>query len=184
MSIYGVGSGRLPTTPQSNQGFFGRWASKAWNGIKSGAGKAGNWIKGTWAGKAGKWAWDNKKPIMNTVGGALQGFGMATANPAIAGAGLGLSLAAQGIKEGEAKKALEKVIDEYVPNPYSNSVIGYTDMPRIHYSRKPASMRIYNNPNAEATLLEGGPPLPTRRVRNGGVRRRILRRRILRRRRI
>lgn len=140
---------------QSEKGFMGKFLNRAWNGIKSGYGKASKWIGDSAVGKAGKWAWKNKVPILNTVGGALQGAGVITGNPAILAAGKGLSVVANGIQEGEAKKALEKVINERQPNPYGNQYVPYSDFPRIHYSRKPLSYK--NKGLAEMDNLEAEP---------------------------
>ena len=147
---YGVGSGRsIEHEPQEPKGFLGKFANKAWNGVKSGAGTAAKWIGNSAIGKAGKWVWKNKVPIMSTVGGALQGVGAVTGNPALAGVGKGLSVAAGYIKEGEAKKALEREIAERQPNPKGDQSLTYSDMPRIHYSRKPAA---YKN-NLKSSVL-------------------------------
>ena len=159
---YGVGSGKMiENEPQEPKGFLGKFVNNAWNGIKTGASKFGKWIGDSGIGKAGKWVWKNKVPIMSTVGGALQGVGVITGNPALAGVGKGLSIAAGAIKAGEAKKALEKTIAERQPNPYGDQSLTYSDMPRIHYSRKPAAYKIYQNPNIPALLNEGGPPMPS-----------------------
>ena len=160
---YGVdeGSVNIPIEPQEPKGFLGKFANNAWNKIKSGAGTAAKWIGDSAVGKFGKWAWKNKVPIMSTVGGALQGVGVVTGNPALAGVGKGLSIAAGAIKAGEAKKALEREIAERQPNPNGNQSMAYSDMPRIHYSRKPAAYKIYQNPNIPALLNEGGPPMPS-----------------------
>lgn len=160
---YITDSNRIVNSTPKYEGFFGKWIKRPWNGIKSGFGKAGKWIGDSKVGKAGKWAWKNKVPIMSTVGGAMQGLGIATGNPAMAGIGSGLSLLSNGIQEGEAKKALEQAIAERQPNPFGNNNIAYTDMPRIHYSRKPAAMKIYQNPNAQALLQEGGPETPSQK---------------------
>lgn len=135
MSEFGVGGGRLPEPPEP-KGFFGN----LWGGIKSGMGKVGSWIGGSPVGKAGKWVWKHKAPILRTAGGAVEGLGLATGNPAIAAAGAGMGSIGEEIQEGEAKKALTKLISERLTG---NKHISYMDMPRIHYSRKPTSMRIY-----------------------------------------
>ena len=140
-----VDESNIATTKEPEQGFIGKFANNAWNKIKSGSGTAAKWIGDSAVGKFGKWAWKNKVPIMSTVGGALQGVGVITGNPALAGVGKGISIAAGAIKEGEAKKALEKEIAERQPNPIGNQSIVYSDMPRIHYSRKPAEYK--TNPN-------------------------------------
>lgn len=55
-----------------------------------------------------------------------------------------LSLLAGTIKESKGKKAIEREIEEREPNPYVESSLIYSDMPLIHYSRKPAEYK--NNP--------------------------------------
>ena len=116
---------------------FGRFMNNVWNGIKTGAGKVGSWIGNSAIGKAGKWIWENKAPILGAAGGIMSGVGTITGNPILMAGGAGLSGVANAIKEGEAKKALQKVIDEREPNPYGNRYISYSDMPKIHYSPKP-----------------------------------------------
>ena len=116
------------------EGFVGKYIKRPWKSIKSGVGKFGSWV------------WKNKVPILKTVGAAVQTAGAATANPALAGAGAGIYSLASGIEEGEGKKALEKAIAERQPNPFGNQSTIYSDMPRIHYSRKPAAYKIYQNP--------------------------------------
>ena len=155
---YGVGNGKMiENEPQEPKGFLGKFVNNAWNGIKTGASKFGKWIGDSGIGKAGKWVWKNKVPIMSTVGGALQGVGVITGNPALAGVGKGLSIAAGAIKAGEAKKALEKTIAERQPNPYGDQSIAYTDMPRIHYSRKPAAYKIYQPNPTNSSSFDVGP---------------------------
>ena len=144
-----VDSERIITTKEPEQGVIGKLANNAWNGIKSGAGTAAKWIGNSAIGKFGKWAWKNKAPIMSVVGGAMQGAGVITGNPALAVAGKGLSKLAGTIKEGEGKKALEREIAERQPNPNNNQSQTYSDMPRIHYSRKPAE---YKN-NLKSNIL-------------------------------
>ena len=85
-------------------------------------------------------------PAVCPAAATVQTAGAATANPALAGAGAGIYSLASGIEEGEGKKALEKAIAERQPNPFGNQSIIYSDMPRIHYSRKPAAYKIYQNP--------------------------------------
>ena len=156
---YGVGSGRsIEHEPQEPKGFLGKFANKAWNGIKTGASKFGKWVGNSAIGKAGKWVWKNKVPIMSTVGGALQGVGVITGNPAIAGVGKGLSIAAGAIKAGEGKKALEREIAERQPNPKGDHSLTYSDMPRIHYSRKPDAYKIYQPNPTVSSLFDVGPP--------------------------
>ena len=65
---------------------------------------------------------------MSTVGGALQGVGMITGNPALAGVGKGLSMVAGAIKEGEAKKALEREIAERQPLNWFKEITSYTKL--------------------------------------------------------
>ena len=134
------------TTPDSGGSTFGKFINNAWNSVKSGFGKVSKFIGDSAVGKAGKWAWKNKAPILNTVGGATQAFGTITGNPAAIGIGKGLTTIASGIKEGEVKAALEKNIAERQPNPLGNGVM-YADFPRIHYSRKPAAYKIYQGRN-------------------------------------
>ena len=155
---YGVGNGKMiENEPQEPKGFLGKFANNAWNGIKTGASKFGKWIGDSGIGKAGKWVWKNKVPIMSTVGGALQGVGVITGNPTIAGVGKGLSVAAGAIKAGEAKKALEREIAERQPNPKGDQSLTYSDMPRIHYSKKPAAYQINQHPTV-SSLFDVGPP--------------------------
>lgn len=132
------------TTPDSGGSTFGKFINNAWNSVKSGFGKVSKFIGDSAVGKAGKWAWKNKAPILNTIGGATQAFGTITGNPAAIGIGKGLTTIASGIKEGEVKAALEKNIAERQPNPLGSNVM-YADFPRIHYSRKPAAYKIYQN---------------------------------------
>ncbi len=134
-----------PSSKQnSNGGFLGKFINKTWNTVKSGVGKASKFVGDSTVGKAGKWVWKNKAPILNTIGGAAQGFGAITANPTAIGIGKGLSTLASGIREGEVKAALQKTIAERQPNPLGSN-IGYEDFPRIHYSRKPTAYKIYQN---------------------------------------
>ena len=144
-----VDESSIKTTKEPEQGFVGKLVNNAWNGIKSGAGTAAKWIGNSAIGKFGKWAWKNKAPIMSVVGGAMQGAGAITGNPAIAVAGKGLSNLAGTIKEGKGKKALEREIAERQPNPNNNQSLTYSDMPRIHFSRKPAE---YKN-NLKSSVL-------------------------------
>ena len=147
---YGVGSGRsIEHEPQEPQGFLGKLANNAWNKIKSGSGTAAKWIGNSAVGKFGKWVWKNKVPIMGAVGGAMQVGGALTGHPALVVAGKGLSKLAGTIKEGEGKKALEREIAERQPNPKGDQSLTYSDMPRIHYSRKPAA---YKN-NLKSSVL-------------------------------
>lgn len=133
-----------PSTPQNSSGFLGKFINSAWNSVKSGVGKASKWIEDSAIGKAGKWISKNKVPILNTVGGAAQAFGAITGNPAVAGIGKGMMMAADGIKEGEAKAALQKSIAERQPNPLGSNV-AQSHFPRIYYGRKPAAYKIYQN---------------------------------------
>ena len=110
------------------EGFVGKYIKRPWNAIKSGVGKAGKWIA------------NNKNTILATAGGATQAFGAITGNPVAYAAGAGLRGVADAIQGGEVKKALEKAIAERQPNSYGN--VAYSDFPRIHYSRKPASYKI------------------------------------------
>lgn len=132
------------TTPDSGGSTFGKFINNAWNSVKSGFGKVSKFIGDSAVGKAGKWVWKNKIPVLNTVGGATQAFGTITGNPAAIGIGKGLTTIASGIREGEVKAALEKNIAERQPNPLGSNVM-YADFPRIHYSRKPAAYKIYQN---------------------------------------
>ena len=139
----------IETTKEPEQGFVGKLVNNTWNWIKSGAGTAAKWIGDSAIGKFGKWTWKNKAPIMSVVGGAMQGAGVITGNPALAVAGKGLSKLAGTIKEGEGKKAIEREIAARQPNPNNNQSQTYSDMPRIHYSRKPAE---YKN-NLKSNIL-------------------------------
>ena len=140
---------RIINKQEPEKGIVGKFVDNAWNKIKSGAGTASKWIGNSAIGKAGKWIWKNKAPIMGVVGGAMQVGGTIMGNPALAVAGKGLSKLAGTIKEGEAKKALEKEIAERQPNPNMNQNVVYSDMPRLHYSRKPAEYLI----NPKASIL-------------------------------
>ncbi len=137
------------TSQNSGGGFLGKFINK----IKSGVGKVGKFIGDSAVGKAGKWVWKNKAPILNTIGGATQAFGAITGNPAAIGIGKGMTTIASGIKEGEAKAAIEKAIAERQPNPLGSNVM-YADFPRIHYSRKPAAYKIYQNRSKYADEAE------------------------------
>ena len=133
---YYVGSGRsTPSSTPKYEGFVGKYLKRPWDSIKSGYGKASKWIA------------NNKNTLLATAGGATQAFGAITGNPVAYAAGTGLRGVADAIKEGEAKKALEKAIVERQPNPYSNRNIVYSDIPRIHYSRKPAALKISQKKN-------------------------------------
>ena len=138
--------GIAPPTQKSGGGFMGKFLNNAWNTVKSGVGKASKFIGDSAVGKAGKWAWKNKAPILNVLGGAAQAFGTITGNPAVAGFGKGMIITANGIKEGEAKAAIEKAIAERQPNPLGNGV-WYSDFPRIYYGREPAGYKIYQKRN-------------------------------------
>ena len=140
--------GIVPPTSKSETNSIGRFFNNTFNSVKSGFGKASKFISNSKIGKVGRWAWKNKAPILNTIGGATHAYGVITANPAAVGIGKGLNTIASGIKEGEAKTALQKAIAERQPNPL-NSNVSYSDYPRIHYSRKPASYKIYQNHNNE-----------------------------------
>ena len=96
------------TTPDSGGSTFGKFINNAWNSVKSGFGKVGKFIGDSAVGKVGKWAWKNKAPILNTIGGATQALGTITGNPAAIGIGKGLTTIASGIKEGEVKAAKKK----------------------------------------------------------------------------
>ena len=135
-----------PSTPQNSSGFLGKFINSAWNSVKSGVGKASILIEDSAIGKAGKWISKNKVPILNTVGGAAQAFGAITGNPAVAGIGKGMMMAADGIKEGEAKAALQKSIAERQPNPLGSNV-AQSHFPRIYYGRKPSGFKIHHKRN-------------------------------------
>lgn len=140
---YYVGSGRSTPSPtqNNNEGFVGKYIKRPWNAIKSGVGKAGKWIS------------NNKNTLLATAGGAAQAFGAITGNPIAFAVGAGLRGVADAIKEGEAKTAIEKVIADRQPNPYGNVV--YSDIPRIHYSRKPAALKISQKKNIPTLIHDG-----------------------------
>lgn len=135
---YNVGSGRDTTSSLPKyDGFVGKYIKRPWNAIKSGVGKAGKWIA------------NNKNTLLATAGGATQAFGAITGNPIAYAAGAGLRGVADAIQSGDVKKALEKAIADRQPNSYGN--VAYSDFPRIHYSKKPASYKI-----SQPTLTNDG----------------------------
>ena len=137
-------SSRITPSPISNnnEGFIGKYLKGSWDSFKSGVGKAWDWTK------------KNKANIMAIAGGAAQAAGVMTGNPGLYVAGNGIMKGAEMIKEGEAKKALEKAIAERQPNPYSNGNIAYSDFPRIHYSKKPVAYKIYQRKNIPMLTYE------------------------------
>ena len=128
--ITGSRSTGAQSSDTNNEGFVGKYIKTPWNNFKTKIGEGWDWVK------------KNKANIMAFGGGALQAAGAVTGNPGLLIAGKGLTAGASMIKEGEAKDALEKAIEDRQSNPYGN--LAYSDFPRIHYSRKPAGFKIYN----------------------------------------
>lgn len=129
----------------------------AFNSLNHNKKVAENIYNGTkyYGGKALKTAWKNKGSILDVAGKAAYVYGVATANPIARSVGVAMSGVGQAIKEGEAKDALAKELEERKLGLYGNRYISYSDFPRIHYSRKPfgygmpnfISPHLYRKPN-------------------------------------
>lgn len=120
-------------------------ASNTWNNSKKLAENLYNGAK-EYGGKAANWAWNNKGTLLDYGGKAVKAFGVATENPALIGIGMGMSGLGKTINEGEAKDAYQKELEEQRMKQYGNRYVAYSDMPRIHYSKKPYSYILRHHP--------------------------------------
>ena len=84
----------------------------------------------------GKFLNKHKGTLLDVAGKAAYVYGVATVNPAFKAAGVAMSELGQSIKEGEAKEE-DKLKEERRLALYGNRYVAYSDMPRIHYSRRP-----------------------------------------------
>ena len=90
------------------------------------------------------WGWKNKGNLLNYGGKAISAAGAIKENPWLVGAGAAVSGLGKTINEGEAKEAYQKELEEQRMRQYGNRYIGYSDMPRIHYSKKPYSYILHH----------------------------------------
>ena len=88
------------------------------------------------------WLSNNKSSIFYYGGKALEASGIPIAS------GLGVAATALGeiMQEGEAKEAMQKELEQQRMRQYGNRNVAYSDMPRIHYSKKPYSYISHHHP--------------------------------------
>lgn len=95
-----------------------------------------------------KWAWDNKSEILKTGGKIGQIVGEATGNKYVKAGAEAMEKIGNGFERMENKdreKELEKKLGDINRDILGNYYLNYLNYPRIHYSRKPASYKIYRN---------------------------------------
>ena len=136
-----------------NLGVIGKYAQKAFNGIKQGVGTAGKWIgdkvhSGIEAAKtAGKWAYDNRHDIAKFVGGAVEGIGAATGNPALMALGAGARIYGNSknnlsnIPDGEAKNELIQNINNRQLEKQNAELTNLQGMMMANNNKQPAKSR-------------------------------------------
>ena len=102
---------------------FKDFVGNAWNSIKSGLGDAKDWYD------------KNKSSVFYYGGKVAANSGL----PIISGLGVAATALGEAMQEGEAKEAYQKQLEQERMRQYGNRYIAYSDMPRIHYSKKPYS---------------------------------------------
>ena len=106
-----------------------------------------------YGGKALNFLDRHKADIAYYGGKALKVYGVATENPIAIAGGTALSGFGRALKEDDAKEE-EKLKEERRLALYGNRYVAYSDMPRIHYSRRPfgygipsITPHLYKRPN-------------------------------------
>ena len=87
--------------------------------------------------------------IMNNKSTALYYGGKTIAAsdlPIVSSLGVAATAAAEAMQEVEAKEAMQKEIEQQRMRQYGNRYVAYSDMPRIHYSKKPYSYILHHHP--------------------------------------
>ena len=110
---------------------FKDFIGDTWNSIKSGLGNAKDWYD------------KNKSSILYYGGKVAANSGI----PVISGLGVAATAAGEIMQEGEAKEAYQKELEQQRMRQYGNRCVAYSDMPRIHYSKKPYSYVSHHHPN-------------------------------------
>ncbi len=140
----------MTTTKTNSEGIVGKFMNKinrAYDKITDGKSK-NNDEEVKKAKDRLKWAWDNKGEIFKTGGEIAEAIGEATDNKYLKAGAKTMNTIGNGFERIENKdreKELKMKLGDLNRDILGNYYLNYLNYPRIHYSRKPASYKIYRN---------------------------------------